>query len=216
MSKVSIPKYSLSEELINAISHGLGVGLGIVVLVLTICFSAAHHNVVGVVSSCIYGSTMIIMYLISCLYHALSPKLKAKKVFRVLDHCDIYAFIAGCYTPYSLCLIGGVKGWVIFGIIWACAIIGILLNAINLEKYQVISNIMYLGMGWMIIISFNSIRKEILLPGLILLVLGGIVYTIGAVLYGLGAKKKYLHSIFHFFVLGGSILHFLSILLYVL
>ena len=107
MSKITIPQYTVGEEIINSISHGLGVLLGITALVLTVVFSVKNHNTIGIVSSCIYGSTMIIMYLISCLYHALSPKLKAKKVFRVLDHCDIYLFIAGCYTPYCLSLIGG-------------------------------------------------------------------------------------------------------------
>lgn len=215
MNKITIPKYNLCEELINAISHGLGVALGIVALILTVVFSAYHHNPLAVVSSCIYGTTMIIMYLISCLYHALSPKLKAKKVFRVLDHCDIYFFIAGSYTPYALCLIGGSTGWIIFTIIWLSAITGVLLNAINLEKYQVISNILYLVMGWMIITSFGTIKASLAFPGLILLITGGIVYTIGAILYGIGSKKRYFHSVFHFFVLGGSILHFLSILIYV-
>ena len=215
MKKITIPKYNLCEELINSISHGLGVVLGIVALVLTIISAAKNHSTIGVVSSCIYGSTMIIMYLNSCLYHAFSPKLKAKKVFRVLDHCDIYLFIAGCYTPYCLCLIGGVKGWIIFGIIWFSALIGVLLNAIDLEKFQVPSVIMYLVMGWMIIFSYNSIRETLAFPGLVLLLTGGIAYTIGAILYGIGSKKRYFHSIFHFFVLAGSILQFLSILIYV-
>lgn len=215
MKKITIPKYNLCEELINSISHGLGVALGIVALVLTIISAAKNHSTIGVVSSCIYGSTMIIMYLNSCLYHAFSPKLKAKKVFRVLDHCDIYLFIAGCYTPYCLCLIGGVKGWIIFGIIWFSALIGVLLNAVDLEKFQVPSVIMYLVMGWMIIFSYNSIRETLAFPGLVLLLTGGIAYTIGAILYGIGSKKRYFHSIFHFFVLAGSILQFLSILIYV-
>lgn len=216
MKKITIPKYNLCEELINSISHGLGVILGIIALVLTITFSARNHSPIGVVSSCIYGVTMIIMYLNSCLYHAFSPKLKAKKVFRVLDHCDIYLFIAGCYTPYCLCLIGGTKGWIIFSVIWTSAIIGVLLNAINLEKFQVPSLILYLIMGWMIIFSYDSISNTLALPGLILLIAGGIVYTLGAILYGIGSKKKYFHSIFHFFVLAGSILQFLSILIYVI
>lgn len=215
MKKITIPKYNLCEELINSISHGLGVALGIVALVLTIISAAKNHSTIGVVSSCIYGSTMIIMYLNSCLYHAFSPKLKAKKVFRVLDHCDIYLFIAGCYTPYCLCLIGGIKGWIIFGIIWLSALIGVLLNAVDLEKFQVPSVIMYLVMGWMIIFSYNSIRETLAFPGLVLLLTGGIAYTIGAILYGIGSKKRYFHSIFHFFVLAGSILQFLSILIYV-
>lgn len=215
MKKITIPKYTLGEELMNAISHGLGVLLGITALVLTVVFSAKNHNMIGIVSSCIYGSTMIIMYLMSCIYHALSPKLKAKKVFRVIDHCDIYLFIAGCYTPYCLSLIGGRTGWIIFAIIWISAIIGVLLNAINLEKFQVPSMIMYLVMGWMIIFSYNSISALLPKVGLVLLITGGVAYTIGAIFCGIGAKKKYFHSIFHLFVLAGSILQFLSIAMYV-
>lgn len=215
MRKITVPKYNLCEELINSISHGLGVILGIVALVLTIVQSAKNHSTIGVVSSCIYGSTMIIMYLNSCLYHAFSPRIKAKKVFRIIDHCDIYLFIAGCYTPYCLCLIGGIKGWIIFSIIWLSAIVGVLLNAIDLEKFQIPSVILYLVMGWMIIFSYNSIEEVLALPGLILLITGGVAYTIGAILYGIGSKKRYFHSVFHFFVLAGSILQFLSILIYV-
>lgn len=214
MKKVTVPKYTIGEEIVNSISHGLGIILGIVALVLTVVFSAKNNNTIGIVSSCIYGSTMIIMYTISCLYHALSPKLKAKKVFRVIDHCDIYLFIAGCYTPYCLSLIGGVTGWVIFAIIWACAVIGVLLNAIDLEKFIIPSVLMYLVMGWMIIFSYDSVATLLPTPGLVLLIAGGISYTVGAILYAIGSKKKYFHSIFHFFVLLGSILQFFSILLY--
>lgn len=214
MKKVTVPKYTLGEEIVNSISHGLGIILGIVALVLTIVFSVKNNNTIGIVSSCIYGSTMIIMYTISCLYHALSPKLKAKKVFRVIDHCDIYLFIAGCYTPYCLSLIGGVTGWVIFAIIWTCAVIGVLLNAIDLEKFIIPSVLMYLVMGWMIIFSYDSVATLLPTPGPALLIAGGISYTVGAILYAIGSKKKYFHSIFHFFVLLGSILQFFSILLY--
>ena len=214
MNKVTIPKYTLGEEINNAISHGLGVLLGILALVLTIIFSVKRNNTVGIVSSCIYGTTMITMYLVSCLYHALSPRLKAKKVFRIIDHCDIYIFIAGCYTPYCLSLIGGSLGWIIFAIIWISAIIGVLLNVIDLEKFQVPSTIMYLIMGWMIIFSYNKISSLLPKAGLILLISGGVAYTIGAILYTIGAKKKYFHSVFHIFVLLGSTLQFFSILLY--
>ena len=128
MKKLTIPKYTLGEEVTNSITHGLGVFFGIVILVLTIVMSAHNHNTVGVVASCIYGTSMIIMFLISCLYHAMSPRIGAKKVFRVLDHCDIYVFIAGSYTPFCISLIGGKVGWTLFGIIWACALFGVLLK----------------------------------------------------------------------------------------
>ena len=214
MSKITVPKYTLGEELLNSITHGFGVLFGITILVLTIIMSAYHHNTIGIVSSCIYGTSMIIMFLISCLYHALSPRIGAKKVFRILDHCDIYAFIAGSYTPFCLSLLGGAVGWTLFGIIWTCSIIGVILNSINLEKYKKISLGLYLIQGWMVLISFNSLYQALPTKGLIYLLSGGIVFTIGAVLYGLGKKMRYMHSVFHLFVLAGCILQSFSILFY--
>lgn len=216
MAKIRIPNYSLSEEIINSVSHGIGVLFGITALVLTIIMSCAHHNTIGIVSSCIYGSSMIIMYLMSCLYHALSPRTPVKKVFRVIDHCDIYVYIAGCYTPFALSAIGGRSGWIIFAIIWACAVSGVVLNAVDLEKFDKVSLALYLIMGWMIIFSLRELITSVEMTGIVLLALGGIVYSIGAVLYVIGAKKKYMHSVFHFCVLAGSILQFFSILFYAL
>ena len=207
-------KYTLGEEITNSITHGIGVAFGITILVLTIIVAAKNHNAAGIVASCIYASTMIIMFLMSCLYHAMSPKLKAKKVLRVIDHCDIYAFIAGSYTQFCISLIGGVAGWRLFAIIWTCAIIGIIINAISIEKFKKISIALYLIMGWMILISFSSLYKAIQTPGLILLLTGGRIYTIGAILYVIGHKVRYIHSVFHIFVLAGCILQSFSILLY--
>lgn len=216
MSKITIPKYTLGEEITNSITHGLGALFGIAILVLTIIMSAHNHNTIGVVASCIYGISMIIMFLMSCLYHAMSPRIGAKKVFRVIDHCDIYVFIAGSYTPFCISLIGGEIGWTLFGIIWGCAILGVLLNSINLEKFKVISLLLYLVMGWMILVSFNSLNAVLPIKGLILLLSGGIVFTIGAVLYGIGSKVRYMHSVFHIFVLAGCIIQSFSILFYAL
>lgn len=216
MEKLKVPKYTLGEEITNSITHGIGAILSIAALVLTIVISAVHHNGIGVVSAVIYGTTMILMYLISCLYHSMSPNIKAKKVFRVIDHCDIYLYIAGCYTPFCISLIGGGIGWNLFGLVWSCAIIGVLLNAINLEKNKKLSLFLYLAMGWMIILSMKPLLDNLPTNGLILLLSGGIIYTIGAAIYGIGSKKRYFHSIFHVFVLMGSILQFFSILLYAL
>lgn len=214
MSKAKTPKYTLGEEIVNAITHGIGALFGIVALVLTIIFSVKNHNTVGLVSSIIYGVSMIFMFTSSCVYHALSPKLSGKKIMRIIDHCDIYIFIAGCYTPFCLSTIGGTTGWVIFGINWGCAIIGVLLNSINLEKFKIPSFLIYLIMGWMIIFSFKSLSANLAPMGIKLLLLGGIIYTLGAVCYLIGAKKKYIHSVFHVFVLLGAISQFFSILLY--
>ena len=212
MEKIKIPKYTLAEELINAISHGFGTAFAITALVLTVVISARHHSAIAVVSSCIYGSSMIIMFLISCLYHSFSPKLKAKKVFRVLDHCDIYVFIAGSYTPFCLCLIGGLKGWLMFGVIWICTVIGILLNSIDMDRFEKPSFALYLIMGWMIILSLDVLLTKLPTAALVLLISGGVVYTLGSAFYIIGAKRKYLHSVFHFFILIAAILQFFSIL----
>jgi hemolysin III len=213
--KIEIPKYSLGEELMSAITHGIGGLLSIAALVLCVVFSAIHGNAYAVVSSCIYGSTLIILYTMSCLYHSLKVN-KAKKVFRIIDHCSIFLLIAGTYTPYTLVSLNGVVGWVMFSVIWCSAILGIILNGVNLNKYKKMSMILYITMGWVVLFSFKPLVAAIEIGGIYLLLAGGIIYTIGAIFYGIGKKHKYMHSIFHFFVLAGSILHFFSILLYVI
>ena len=213
--KIQIPNYSLGEEITNAILHGIGALLAIAALVLCVVFSAIHHNPYAVVSSCLYGSTLIILYTMSCLYHSLKVN-NAKRVFRIIDHCSIFLLIAGTYTPLTLVSLNGPIGWTLFGIIWGVSILGIILNAIDLNKYKVISMILYIMMGWAIIFTFPRLLKVIDMTGIYLLVAGGIVYTIGAIFYGVGKKIKYMHSVFHFFVLAGSILHFFAILLYVI
>lgn len=214
-----LPTYTKGEEIFNMVSHIVGSVFGIIVIVLCIIVSAMHHNVYGVISSSIYGTTMIILYTMSSIYHGLSPKCKGKKVMQVLDHCTIFLLIAGSYTPFALCTFreyNTATGWIIFGIIWAMAILGIVLNAIDLKKYKVFSMICYIGMGWAIIFKANLLPKLLGINGTILLVLGGVAYTIGAILYGIGKKHKYIHSIFHLCILLGSILQFFCILFYVL
>ena len=214
--RITLPNYTLGEELISSISHGVGALLSIAALVLCVIYAAKGGSALAVVASCIYGSSLIILYLMSCLYHALA-KNKAKKVFRVFDHCSIFLLIAGTYNPFLLITIGGTKGIIMLIIMWIAAITGIVLNSINLEKYDKMSFILYLIMGWMIVFSFKQLLENLARTGFILLLVGGIIYTIGAVIYAIGDdKKKYLHSIWHFFVLGGSIFQFFTILLYVI
>lgn len=208
-----MPKYSLAEELISSISHGIGFLLGITALVLSVVFSKTP---ISIVSSAIYGSSLIILYLFSCLYHSFSPRVGAKKIFRVLDHASIYLLIFGTYMPYLLVSIGGYKGWILFSILLILSIIGIVLNSINLEKYKNYSFISYILMGWVIIFSFSDVYKAIGYKGTLYLIIGGILYSLGSIFYKLGKKIKYMHSIFHLFVLGGSIFHFFSIFLYVI
>ncbi len=213
--KVIIPNYTLGEELCNAISHGIGVGLSITALVLCVVRSAIHGSAMAVVASSIYGSMMIILYLMSTLYHSLKVN-NAKRVFNIIDHCSIYLLIAGSYTPYTLVSLRGALGWTIFGIIWGCAILGIVLNAVDLNKFKKASLISYIIMGWFVVIGLVPLTKALGFGGMLFLVLGGISYTIGAILYAVGKKHKYMHSLFHLFVLIGSILQFFSIYFYVI
>lgn len=214
-----LPTYTKGEEIFNMTSHIVGGAFGIVALVLCIIFAAIHHNVYGVVSGAIYGVTMILLYTMSSIYHGLKPNGTAKKVFQIMDHCTIFLLIAGSYTPFALCTFreyNTALGWTIFGVIWAFAILGIVLNAIDLKKYKKFSMICYLTMGWCIIVKANLLPQLLGIPGTILLVVGGLAYTIGAIFYALGKKHKYRHSIFHLLILLGSILQFFCILLYVM
>ncbi len=212
---LGLPLYTLGEELVNSISHGLGAAFGIVALILCVVFSAKAGDAWKVVSSAIYGTSMIILYSISTIYHALGIN-KAKKVFRTLDHCSIYFLIAGTYTPYTLVAMRETVGFYIFAVVWAAAALGITFSAINVHKFRKLSMIIYIAMGWAIVFSARDLVAAVPKTGVILLLAGGIMYTVGAVLYGIGKKKKYMHSVFHFLALGGSILHFISIFGYVI
>lgn len=214
-----LPIYSKGEEIFNMTSHIVGGVLGIVATVLCVVFAAIHGNGYGVVSGAIYGVTMIILYTMSSIYHGLKPQRYSKRVFQVLDHCSIFLLIAGSYTPFALVSFreyNTALGWTIFGVIWAMAIIGIILNSIDIKKFKVFSMICYLGMGWCIVFTANLLPKLLGTAGLSLLVAGGLSYTVGAILYGLGKKHKWMHSVFHMFILLGSLLQFFCILLYVM
>ena len=212
-----LPTYTKGEEIFNMVSHIVGGALGIVATTLCIIFAALHNNVYGIISCAIYGFSMILLYTMSSIYHGLRPN-KAKKVFQILDHCSIFFLIAGTYTPYCLVTLreyNTALGWTLFGVVWGMAAIGIALNSIDIKRYKVLSMICYLVMGWCILVRAPLLPKLLGLPGFILLLSGGVAYTIGAIFYGFGKKKKYIHSVFHMFILLGSVLQFLSILLYV-
>lgn len=213
-----LPTYTKGEEVFNMVSHIVGGALGIVALTLCVIFAAIHRNVYGIVSSAIFGVTLIALYTMSSIYHGLKPKSKAKKVFQIIDHCSIFLLIAGSYTPFTLCTLreyNTALGWSIFGIVWGLAVLGVVFNSIDLKKYKTFSMICYLAMGWCIIIKGNVLPKLLGTTGFILLVAGGVVYTIGAVLYGLGKKHKWMHSIFHLACVLGSLLHVLCVLFFV-
>lgn len=210
--KIELPKYKLSEELINAISHGIGAALSLVAFILCLIKSSSG---LALFSVFFYGISSFILYLMSCLYHSLKPN-NAKRVFRIIDHCSIYLLIAGTYTPLVLLVLPSMVGWTIFFVVWSLAIIGIVLNAIDLKKFKIISMILYLVMGWCIIFSFNTLWNSMAHSGIFLLLLGGIIYTLGAIMYGVGKKKKYMHSIFHIFCILASVCFFLAIYFYAL
>ena len=214
-----LPSYTRGEELFNMISHIVGGAFAIAALVLSIIMSAFRGDVWSVVSSCIYGGSMIVLYTMSSLYHGLKAPV-AKRVFQIIDHCAIFFLIAGSYTPLALCALRPqypVLAWWLFAIIWAVAILGITLNAIDIKKYATFSMICYLTMGWCLILMIKPLLATVELQGLLLLLAGGVSYTIGAVLYGIGKKRlKYMHSVFHLFVVFGSIIQFFGILFYIL
>ena len=213
-----LPTYTKGEEMFHMVSHIVGGTIGIAILTLCIIFAAIHKNGYALASGIVYGVSLILLYTMSSIYHGLNEKLKAKKVFQVIDHCSIFLLIAGSYTPFALCPLreySTATGWTIFGIIWGLAIFGIVLNAIDLKRYKVFSMVCYLVMGWCIIIKGSILPTLLGTSGFILVLTGGIVYTIGAILYGVGKKKKWMHSIFHIACVFGSLLHFLCILLYV-
>ena len=215
--KIMIPKYTLGEELVNSISHGVGAVLGIAGLCMCVVRSTMQHSIYGIVSSYIFGMSLVILYTMSCLYHSFKPN-NAKRVMRIFDHCTIFLLIAGTYTPFCLVTFlnySKALGWWMFGILWFVAALGILLNSIDIKKYRVFSMLCYLIMGWCIIFKAHLLPELLTIPGLVLLVAGGVAYTIGAILYGVGTKIKYMHSIFHIFICIGSLLQFLCILLYV-
>ena len=216
--RIAIPTYSLGEELISAISHGIGGLLGAAGLVLCLVKSVPEGDPWKIASSCVFGFTVVLLYVMSCLYHALKVN-RAKRVFRVIDHCTIFLLIAGTYTPYTLVSIrqaDPVLAWLIFGLIWAAAATGISLNAVSLRKFAKVSVACYLIMGWMVLIAYRPMTQAIAAGGIRLLIWGGAVYSLGAAVYAIGSRRKYFHSVFHFFVLAGTVLHFLSIYLYVL
>ncbi len=213
-----LPNYTQGEEIMNMVTHIVGGGLGILVLVLCVVRSASHHSPAGIVSSAIYGVSMIALYTMSSVYHGLRPGT-GKKVMQIIDHCTIYFLIAGTYTPIVLCSLRPaypILGWSLFALQWSMAILAVVLTAIDLRNYRVFSMICYIGLGWCIIFFAPQAMEVLTSPGFMLLLSGGIAYTIGAVLFGIGAKLRWMHSVFHLFVVLGSLLQFFAIFLYVL
>ncbi len=218
LSDRPLPDYTRGEELFNMISHIIGGAFGVAALVLCVVVSALHGDAYGVVGSAIYGGSMVLLYTVSSVYHGLNPNM-GKRVMQVIDHCTIYLLIAGTYTPILLTAIrreSAVTAWVLFGVEWGLAALAATLTAIDLKKYSKFSMLCYIGMGWGIVFAAKTVIRAVPTEGIMFLLLGGVSYTVGAVLYGIGKKHRYMHSIFHIFVVMGSILQFFSIIFYML
>ncbi len=203
---------SLGEEIANSITHGIGAALSLAALVLLVVFASIYGDTWRVVSFSIYGTTLFFLYLASTLYHSFTNK-RVKRFFRILDHSSIYLLIAGTYTPVTLVPMRGPWGWTIFGLIWAMAIGGIIVKIFMMGKYRFLSVLVYVAMGWLILIAIKPILQMVPRGLIIWLFIGGLCYTFGLIFYTRD-KIPYYHAIWHLFVLGGSISHFFGMLLY--
>ncbi len=218
LKKRTLPDYTKGEEIFNMVTHIVGGAFGIAALALCVVFSSLHGDAWAVVGSALYGVSLILLYTASSIYHGLRPGL-AKKVFQVIDHCTIYLLIAGTYTPILFCSIrrqSPAWGWSIFGVVWGLAVLAATLTAIDLRKYRVLSMVCYIVMGWCIVFAAKVAIEAIGMPGVAYLLAGGVAYTVGAVLYGIGKKVRYMHSVFHLFVLVGSVCQFVCVFFYVI
>ncbi len=213
-----LPDYTKGEEIFNMVTHIVGGALGIIVLVTCVLKAAIFGDAWGVVTSAIYGGSMVALYTVSSVYHGLTCDT-AKKVMQVIDHCTIYLLIAGTYTPILLCsmrTVSPIWAWGLLAFVWGLAILAATLTAIDLKKYSAFSMVCYILMGWCIVAGSKVAMAAIEKPGLAFLLAGGIAYTVGAVLYGAGKKVRYMHSVFHIFVVLGSLLQYFSIIFYVI
>ncbi len=208
----SIGVYTLGEEIAHSITHGIGTGLSIAGLTLLVVLSILHGDVYQVVSFSVYGATLIILFLASTLYHSFQQPA-VKRVFKVIDHASIFLLIAGTYTPFLLVAIRGAWGWTLLVIVWGLAILGVSLKALFIHRFQKLSVLAYILMGWLSVVAIKELLENIPLDGLILVAVGGIVYTVGVIFYAL-KRIRFSHAIWHVFVLGGSVCHYFAVLLY--
>ena len=214
-----LPDYTRGEEVFNMVSHIVGAAFSVPIMILCIVRGAVEYGAVGVLTGLAFSVPMLVLFVVSAIYHGLKPSLKAKKIMQIIDHCSIFLLIAGSYTPITLIALmktDPVTAWVMFSVVWAASIIGIILNAIDLKKFALFSMACYLGLGWCIILCLPSLMAVLPPIGTVLLFLGGILYTTGAFFFGQEKKIRYMHSIFHLLVVGGCVSHGLMILLCIL
>ena len=214
-----LPNYTRGEEIFNMVSHIVGAAFAVPIVVLCIIRGVIEYGAAGVLTGLAFSVSMLVLFIMSAIYHGLKPNLKAKKVMQIIDHCSIFLLIAGSYTPVTLITLMKVEpatAWTLFGVVWVMSVLGIVLNAIDLKKFEKFSMACYLGLGWCIILCLPSLITVLSTIGTVLLFMGGIMYTIGAMFFGLEREFKYMHSVFHLLVLGGSICHGIMILLCIL
>jgi len=215
MLKKKVEKQTNSEEWLNTISHGITALTAIGGLVVLIVFGARSAKQWTLFSALFYGLSLVALYTFSTLYHGLRDE-KAKQFFNILDHCGIFLLIAGTYTPILLVAIGGTTGWVFFGVQWGLALFGVILKIFYTGKFRLASTLIYIFMGWIFVFLWNTVVASISEPAFWLLISGGLSYTVGTLFYMLDKRVKYSHFIWHLFVMAGSILHYLMIILYVI
>ena len=210
----NIMGYTVGEEIANSITHGIGAALSVAGLTLLVALAAIYGDVWRVVSFSIYGSSLVLLYLASTLYHSIQHP-KVKRVLRIFDHSAIYLLIAGTYTPFTLVSMRGPWGWTLFGVVWGLALLGIAFKTVFIGKYEKWATAAYVLMGWLVVIAFKQMLITVPPGGIVWLVIGGVVYTLGVIFYA-WEKLPYNHAIWHLFVLGGSVCHFFAILFHVL
>jgi hemolysin III len=210
MKSLNSARYSFGEEVANSITHGVGWLLSVCGLAILVTFAAITGGALRVVTCAVFGSTLVLLYAASTLYHAL-PSDRAKHIFRVLDHSSIFSLIAGTYTPLTLVAVGGPWGWSLFGAIWALAAIGVLLNTFAHGRWRWLSISLYVSMGWLVVIAIRPLVASVTAGVLVLIVAGGLSYTLGLVFYS-WRRLPYGHAVWHLFVLAGSVLHYLAVL----
>lgn len=219
LSQRKLPDYTNGEEIMNMVSHIVGSVAGVVALTLGLVIAVWFGDGYSVAGALVYGISMILLYTFSSVYHGLSKHLLAKKVMQIIDHCSIFILIAGTYTPIVLCAVrrfSPTLGWLLFAVVWTAATVGIVLNSIDIKRYKKFSAACYLLMGWCIAFAYPAFGYLLSRGGWGLLLAGGLCYTVGACFYYFFKKTRYMHSVFHLFVLAGSINHMLYILLYIL
>jgi hemolysin III len=206
--------YSVKEEIAHSVIHGVGILLSIAGLIALVEVARRTGNTSYVLACAIYGVTLVLLYLASTLYHCI-PSPRAKRTLRVLDHSAIYLLIAGTYTPFTLISLRGPWGWTLFSLVWGMAALGIVLKVAAIGRFRWLSMILYLGMGWLVLVALEPLRLAVSQQGVMLLFLGGVSYTVGTVFYGM-RRLPYHHAVWHAFVLAGSVLHFFAVFLYVM